>query len=316
MGLPIADGLAIAMTTTTVVRPNLTEFLCERIQERSQAPHDGLRRQILQMLCEAGIAGAQLPGDAQARWCHAMLDLQLSGNCSVLGTDVRLSSPAAAYVNGSLMRAPASSSCGVVVLAAAVATAEYLDLGMGALLDSIGTGLDVGSFLMSLLGPEHQTSGWDPAGTAYRLAAVAAVASLAALPVERTRVALGIVATEAGGLIAAAGSEGFGLTAGKSAFDAVEAGLIAMDERIVGVADPVGGRRGFLATLRGLERSQFADVWQEAAARRQPVGVAPTPGQMNSLERLTTLGDQILSSHGSAREFAAGWAGAAPPAGV
>jgi len=69
------------------------------------------------------------------------------------------------------------------------------------------------------------------------------------LPDDRLRAALGVCATQAAGLRAAAGTEAGPLQAGKAAFNAVEAALLAR-EGFTAPAEPLDGRRGLFALFR------------------------------------------------------------------
>ena len=69
------------------------------------------------------------------------------------------------------------------------------------------------------------------------------------LPEDQLRNALGVCATQAAGLRAAAGTDAGPLQAGKAAFNAVEAALLAR-AGFTGAAEPLDGRRGLFALFR------------------------------------------------------------------
>ena len=69
------------------------------------------------------------------------------------------------------------------------------------------------------------------------------------LPEAELRNALSLCATQAAGLRAAAGTDAGPLQAGKAAFNAVEAALLAR-AGFTGATEPLDGRRGLFALFR------------------------------------------------------------------
>lgn len=304
------------MLGTEVLGSNITDFMVDKLFDEacltsSKTPTSD---QLAALACVSATGRVAAP-ELLNRLTSTMLDLQLTGSCSVFDSEVKLAPQAAAFVNGAASRSLSESSARVAIICAAVAAAEYIDGEMSALLDSVAVGLRTAAFISAMLPATHEVSGWDPAGTAHRMGATAAVGCLLELSRDRLRVALGIAATEVGGLAAAAGSDGFGIGAGKAAFDAVEAGFIASDERFVGVADPVGGRRGFLAILGVVSppTSQALEQLWAAAARARSVG-DQSEQVVNSRQSdaLVALGASALRSGDSVRPFVASWATQGP----
>jgi 2-methylcitrate dehydratase PrpD len=91
--------------------------------------------------------------------------------------------------------------------------------------------------------------GWSVPTVAACIGAGLAAGVMLGLPEDRLRNALGVCATQAAGLRAAAGTDAGPLQAGKAAFNAVEAALLAR-EGFTGPAEPLDGRRGLFALFR------------------------------------------------------------------
>jgi 2-methylcitrate dehydratase PrpD len=91
--------------------------------------------------------------------------------------------------------------------------------------------------------------GWSVPTVAAGVGAGLAAGVMLGLPDDQLRNALGICATQAAGLRAAAGTEAGPLQAGKAAFNAVEAAQLAR-EGFTGPAEPLDGRRGLFALFR------------------------------------------------------------------
>jgi hypothetical protein len=130
------------------------------------------------------------------------------------------------------------SSVAMVVCAAARALGDDC-------LAAVAAGLEAAALVESVLdrvaGP-----GWSVPTVAAGIGAGLAAGVMLGLPEDQLRNALGVCATQAAGLRAAAGTEAGPLQAGKAACNAVEAALLAR-EGFTGPAEPLGGRRGLFA---------------------------------------------------------------------
>jgi len=91
--------------------------------------------------------------------------------------------------------------------------------------------------------------GWSLPVVSAAIGAGLAADLMLGLPEPQLRDALGICATQAAGLRAADGTDAGPLQAGKAAFNAVEAALLAR-AGFTGPADPLDGRRGLFALFR------------------------------------------------------------------
>ena len=88
--------------------------------------------------------------------------------------------------------------------------------------------------------------GWSAGTVSGAVGAALAAGSLLRLPGPQLRNALGICATQAAGLRTADGTDAGPLQAGKAAFNAVEAALLAQSG-LTAPAEPLDGRRGLFA---------------------------------------------------------------------
>jgi len=92
--------------------------------------------------------------------------------------------------------------------------------------------------------------GWSVPTVAAGIGAGLAAGLMLGLPDAELRNAMGVCATQAAGLHAAAGTDAEPLQAGKAAFNAVEAAQLAQ-AGFTGAAEPLDGRRGLFALFRG-----------------------------------------------------------------
>lgn len=127
-----------------------------------------------------------------------------------------------------------------IVCAAAAAVgencAEAVAVGMAA------TGLVAGGL------PDAPAQGWAVPVVSATVGATVAAGLMLGLAEERLRAAIGIAATQATGLTSAAGTDAGAVQAGKAAFNAVEAALLAQ-AGFTSSAQPLEGRRGLYALL-------------------------------------------------------------------
>jgi hypothetical protein len=149
-----------------------------------------------------------------------------------------------AWVTGAAaVAAPASDDPTVAMVVCAAARALGDDC-----LAAVAAGLEaaavVESGLDGVAGP-----GWSVPTVAACIGAGLAAGVMLGLPEDQLRNALGVCATQAAGLRAAAGTDAGPLQAGKAAFNAVEAALLAR-VGFTGATEPLDGRRGLFALFR------------------------------------------------------------------
>jgi hypothetical protein len=149
-----------------------------------------------------------------------------------------------AWVTGAAaVAAPASDDPTVAMVVCAAARALGDDC-----LAAVAAGLEAAALVESGL-DGVAGAGWSVPTVAAGIGAGLAAGLMLGLPEDQLRNALGVCATQAAGLRAAAGTEAGPLQAGKAAFNAVEAALLAR-EGFTGPAEPLDGRRGLFALFR------------------------------------------------------------------
>jgi hypothetical protein len=150
--------------------------------------------------------------------------------CAVFGTAVALTDP------------PASAPPAVAVtgaIAAGLAAAAIVESGLA------------------------DWEGWSSGTVAAAIGAGVTAGLLLCLTEPQLRAAIGICATQAAGLRAAAGTDAFPLQVGKAAFNGVEAALLAR-AGLTAPAEPLDGRRGLFA-LFGAQQASAATTASHAA---------------------------------------------------
>jgi 2-methylcitrate dehydratase PrpD len=149
-----------------------------------------------------------------------------------------------AWVTGAAaVAAPASDDPTVAMAVCAAARALGDDC-----LAAVAAGLEAAAVVESGL-EGVAGAGWSVPTVAAGIGAGLAAGLMLGLPEDQLRNALGVCATQAAGLRAAAGTEAGPLQAGKAAFNAVEAALLAR-AGFTGAAEPLDGRRGLFALFR------------------------------------------------------------------
>ncbi len=174
----------------------------------------------------------------------------------VIGTDRRAAFPYAALANGTFghtlelddVHNASSLHPGTVVIPAALAVTEHLQLSGGALIDGMIVGYEVMTRLGMALNPaEHYRQGFHPTGTCGVFGAAAAAARILELDESATASALGLAGSMASGslefLMDAAWSKR--VHGGWSAYGGIMAALMAK-RGITGPGTIIEGPYGFL----------------------------------------------------------------------
>lgn len=173
----------------------------------------------------------------------------------IVGREQRVSARQAALVNGAASHAldyddvniRMSGHPTVAVLPAALALGQRLHAGGRELLAAFAAGYEAVCLLGAMVAPGHYARGFHVTGTVGTFGAAAACAHLLGLDADRTRIALGIAATQAAGLKSMFGTMCKPLHAGK----ACESGLLAAELAARGFTsrlDVVECTQGFAAT--------------------------------------------------------------------
>ena len=256
----------------------------------------------------AGLTYEQIPGEVRDRIKLLMLDslgcalfgselewsrilmrtltaVDSSRGCGVWGTDVRLSAPHAALVNGTLVQGfelddvhrQGVLHVGAVTLPPLFAVAE-LKPGMSGreFLRAAVAGYEVGPRVGQCMGQEHIVQGWHSGATVGVFSAAAGAAAGLGLPAEKVVHALGIAGTQSAGLMAAQfGAMVKRMHAGRSAQSGLYAALLAENgfTGIVNVFESEYG--GFCTTFsRSQDRFNLSELTSGLGERFETMRVA------------------------------------------
>jgi 2-methylcitrate dehydratase PrpD len=173
---------------------------------------------------------------------EAVLPLGTPPHAGIAGRSERVGVQWSAFVNG--------IAAHEAIVPATLALAERFGAGEDAVLEAVIVGTEADLRLADALAPDHADRGWDPAGTIGHVGAVLAAGRIIGLDAARMRNALGIASTQAAGLWSAFGTMTQAYHFGKAAADGVESALLAQ-AGFTGPAQPLEGRRGFVALLGG-----------------------------------------------------------------
>jgi 2-methylcitrate dehydratase PrpD len=170
----------------------------------------------------------------------AALTAWVTGTAAVAAPEPTV--PSAAGASHALAATAAGPVPGVALVVCAAAKALGEDCAA-----AVAAGLEAAALVEGGL---EGVGGWSVPDVSAAIGAGVAAGVMLGLPADRLRNALGICATQAAGLRAAAGTEAGPMQAGKAAFNAVEAALLAR-AGFTGPAEPLDGRRGLFALFRG-----------------------------------------------------------------
>jgi 2-methylcitrate dehydratase PrpD len=196
------------------------------------------RRSILDALSVA-VAGSQTGTARAAR--AALLGGGEEGDAAVLGTALRGTASTAALLNGIAGHALDYDDVwadddgvrawrghpSVCVLPACLAVAEAAGRPGRTVLEAYIVGVEIAGKLGSVFGPDLGRAGWHPTVVLGTVAAAAAAGRVLGLDPGRLEIALGIAATEAGGLHRNFGTDTKPFHAGHAARCGVDAALLA-----------------------------------------------------------------------------------------
>lgn len=172
---------------------------------------------------------------------------------TVLGAGLKTSSIWAALANGTLAHAldyddtnyGMNGHMSSILVPVAFAVAERMGTGGQAVIEGYVAGFEIGSRLGRDMNPDHYETGWHSTATLGHLAAAAAAAKILGLNEREIQMALGIAATQAGGLRVNIGTMTKPLHSGLAAKN----GVLAAELAAMGWSsadDAIGGRLGFV----------------------------------------------------------------------
>ncbi len=160
-----------------------------------------------------------------------------AGEATILGRGVKATATWAALANGAFAHALDYDDVytGMIghpsapLMPAVLALGEWQDLSGSDCLVAFVAGYEVEARVGRAINPSHYSRGWHATSTLGGLAAAAAGARLLGLGARQTRIALGLAATQAGGLRQVFGTMGKPFHAGRAAMSGLMAALLAKD---------------------------------------------------------------------------------------
>ncbi|MBX3664613.1 MAG: MmgE/PrpD family protein [Burkholderiales bacterium] len=243
-------------------------------------PEEVRHRNKLLMLDSLGCAlyGADL------EWSRILQDklesIDATRQCSVWGTNKKLSAPHAALVNGTQVQGfelddvhrAGVLHVGAVVLPALIAVTEMKPGMTGReFLTSAVAGYEIGPRVGLCMGPSHIASGWHSGATLGVFSAAAGAARGLKLDTDRTVHALGIAGTQAAGLMAAQfGAMVKRMHAGRSSQSGLYGALLA-EAGFTGILNVLESEYGGFCTTLSQSTDKFnlaeltagfGEVWQ------------------------------------------------------
>lgn len=238
---------------------SLTEHVVRYITETpaESVPPEAITAAKRALLDTTGVALAGVPEDGPTI-VREMVSGHGPGPVSILGSDQRAQLLDAALATGTAAHAldyddttlPLHGHPTAPLLPAVFALAEERGRGGAALLDAFVIGFEVEARLGHAVDPAQYSHGWHATATAGTIGAAAAGARLIGLDAERTRHALGIALSLAGGSRANFGSMTKPLHVGNAARGGLQAVLLA-ERGFTAAEESIGGPMGFLKLFAG-----------------------------------------------------------------
>lgn len=226
-------GVSAHVAASAGVTASLAGFICT-------TPGRRLPEHIRHATCRAianwlGCALGAIEDPSLVTVRRVTLGLAGKGHASIVGRRERIDPVNAALVNGLAanaldyddMHAHTLIHPTGAVVAAALAVAEIRHAPGAALLSAVAAGIEIECRLGLALFPQHYDAGWHISSTLGTLGAAAAVSALLGLDAHRAEYALGIAATQAGGLRAMLPNSCKSFNIGRAAAAGVLAGLLA-----------------------------------------------------------------------------------------
>ncbi|MGI9327509.1 MAG: MmgE/PrpD family protein [Pseudomonadales bacterium] len=238
--------------------------------------YDDLPKDVLQVAnqCLVDWFGCALAGSQDA--LSEILRDQFghrAGQCSVIGSELKLEAPTAALLNGASGHALDYDDTGsrtgchstAPVLPAAIAVAEEIGASGKALIAAFVVGVEIEGRISHAMGNDHYARGWHTTATYGTFGATAAVAHLLQLQPEQYAIAMGLAASHAGGVKANFGTmtkpyhPGHAAECGINCARLAAAGFTANPEAVL-------GNQGFVRAAsnagdRSQELAAIADEW-------------------------------------------------------
>ncbi|MYE45771.1 MAG: MmgE/PrpD family protein [Chloroflexi bacterium] len=251
---------------------SLTEHVVSYITDTpaESIPPEAITAAKRALLDTTGVALAGVPEDGPTI-VRDMVSRHGPGPVAIIGSAQRAQLLDAALATGTAAHAldyddttlPLHGHPTAPLLPAVFALAEERGRSGAALLDAFVIGFEVEARLGHAVDPSHYGLGWHATATAGTLGAAAAGARLIGLDAERTRHALGIALSLAGGSRANFGSMTKPLHVGNAARGGLQAVLLA-ERGFTATEESIGGPMGFLKL--------FAAEGEDAPERLEALG--------------------------------------------
>ena len=200
----------------------------------NQIPHEALTRAKWCILDCLGVSLAGSKESAGRIMIDYVKDLGGKPEATAIASGFKTSSPQAALVNGTLAHAldyddshPNFQHATAVTLPAVLALAERERASGRAILEAYILGCEVGSKIGILMGNLLGEHGWHPCGIIGSMASTVAGAKILKLSAEQIKRALGIAASQAGGLARNIGTDVKPFHSGNGAKNGVVAAMLA-----------------------------------------------------------------------------------------
>ena len=222
-------------------------------------------------------------------WCRILQDtltrVDQTRDCAVWGTNLRLSAPHAALVNGTEVQGfelddvhrAGVLHVGAVVLPALISIAETRGHLSGRdFITAAVAGYEIGPRVGLCMGPEHIGQGWHSGATLGVFSAAAGAARGLGLDVEKTVHALGIAGTQSSGLMAAQyGAMVKRMHAGRASQSGLYGALFA-ENGLTGIVNVLESEYGGFCTTfsRSTDRFNLEELTAGLGTTWQTMGVA------------------------------------------
>ncbi len=222
-------------------------------------------------------------------WCRILQDtltrVDQTRDCAVWGTNLRLSAPHAALVNGTEVQGfelddvhrAGVLHVGAVVLPALISIAETRgNLSGRDFITAAVAGYEIGPRVGLCMGPEHIGQGWHSGATLGVFSAAAGAARGLGLDVEKTVHALGIAGTQSSGLMAAQyGAMVKRMHAGRASQSGLYGALFA-ENGLTGIVNVLESEYGGFCTTfsRSTDRFNLEELTAGLGTTWQTMGVA------------------------------------------
>lgn len=242
--------------------PGPTTLLARFVAEHddAQIPEAVLHAAKRALVDHIGVTVAGSVDDATRRARNAFTADENASGATVVGTDMQVSAPSAAFLNAfashvldldDVYNPPGTTvhgSCSV--WPAILAVADTRPVTGRAALATFALGFEVETRIAHAAGQTHYDAGWHVTGTSGHVGAAAAAARTLGLNSAQVEHAIAVGATQAAGLRVMAGSDLKSMHPGKAAMDGVLAASL-VEQDLTASANSLEGDFGYLAVMSG-----------------------------------------------------------------